>query len=82
MITIYKIEHCPYCKRVEDWVKENIPSVPIKWVLEPSMHDQRKQTIAVSGQSFVPTMKDDETKTVIADDDEEIIQYLKKKFNK
>jgi len=46
------------------------------------MHDQRKQTIAVSGQSFVPTMKDDETKTVIADDDEEIIQYLKKKFNK
>lgn len=82
MITIYRIKHCPYCQRVEDWINTNIPKAPIKWVVEPDTHEQRKQTIAASGQSFVPTIKDEENGTVIADDDEKIIQYLKKKFNK
>lgn len=82
MITIFRIKACPYCKRVEDWVSKNIPNVNINWVIEPDLHELRKQTIAASGQSFVPTMKDEENGIVIADDDEAIIQYLKKKFSK
>lgn len=81
MITIYQIEGCPYCERVREWVKTNIPDAPVTFITEPSAHEKRVRTIAVSGQAFVPTMKDEETGVVIADDDEGIIKYLASKFN-
>jgi len=82
MITIYQIKGCPYCERVREWVEANAADKPIIFVTEPLEHEKRKKTIAVSGQAFVPTMKDEETSTVIADDDEKIIEYLKNKFKK
>lgn len=83
MITIYQIKGCPYCERVREWVEENLPKgSPITFVTEPPEHPKRTKTIAVSGQAFVPTMKDEETGVVIADDDKGIIEYLKEKFIK
>lgn len=81
MITIYQIVGCPYCVRVREWVETNAADKPITFVTEPPEHEKRVRTIEVSGQSFVPTMKDEETGTVIADDDERIIKYLALKFN-
>lgn len=80
MITIYQAEWCPYCKHVRDWIAENLNGVPITFVSQPHTREERKETIEVSNQTFIPTMKDDETGTVIADDDDKIIEYLKKKF--
>lgn len=80
MIIIYQIIGCPYCERVQKWVEANAADKPITFVTEPPEHEKRVRTIAVSGQAYVPTMKDEETGVVIADDDEKIIEYLKKKF--
>lgn len=80
MITIYQAEWCPYCKNVREWISENLHGVPIVYVAQPHDRNKRTETIKVSGQAFIPTMKDDETDTVIADDDEKIIEYLKDKF--
>lgn len=81
MITIYQIRGCPYCERVREWVRENLSKdAPVRFVTEPPEYDKRTKTIEVSGQAFVPTMKDEETGMVIADDDDGIINYLKKKF--
>lgn len=82
MITLYQAEWCPYCKHVRDWISENLNGIPIVFVSQPHDREKRKETIAVSGQPFIPTMKDDETEVVVADDDEKIIDYLRKKFDK
>lgn len=82
MITIYQAEWCPYCKHVREWIGENLNGIPITFVSQPHAREERKETLEVSSQAFIPTMKDDETNTVIADDDDKIIEYLKKKFNK
>ena len=82
MITIYQAEWCPYCKNIRDWISENLNGIPIIFVSQPHDRKDRKETIEVSDQSFIPTMKDDKTGVVIADDDKKIIDYLKKKFHK
>ena len=82
MITIYQAEWCQYCKNVREWISENLHGIPIVYVSQPYDRAKRKETWEVSNQPFIPTMKDDETGTVIADDDEKIIKYLQKKFKK
>ena len=82
MVTIYQAEWCPYCKHVREWIGEQLNGVPLVFVSQPHNREERTETIEVSGQAFIPTMKDDETGTVIADDDDAIIEYLKKKYKK
>lgn len=82
MITIYQAEWCPYCRNVREWISENLNGIPLIFISQPHNRADRKETVEASGQAFIPTLKDDETGTVIADDDQKIIEYLKKKFNK
>lgn len=72
---LYVLRSCPYCIRVLRWLEER--DLPVQIVDVPFAHSQRVDLRAVSGQTYVPTLVDGET--VIADDDEAILEYLKEK---
>lgn len=82
MITIYQAEWCPYCKHVREWISENLNHVPVTFISEPHNKPERKDLIEMTGQNGIPSLVDDETQTVIADDDDKIIEYLAQKFVK
>ena len=82
MITIYQAEWCPYCKRVRDWISDNLNGVPIVFISMPHNKQERTLLIEASGQPGIPTLVDDETDTVIPDDDDKIIEYLEQKYKK
>lgn len=80
MIKIFQAEWCPYCKRVRDFIADNLNDVPLIFISVPHDREKRAMLKEASGQVFVPTLIDEETKTIIPDDDEKIIEYLGKKF--
>jgi len=82
MITIYEASWCPYCIRVREWISDNLIGVPIVFIAMPRDKAKRQELVEVSGQPGIPTMVDEETNTVIPDDDDKIIEYLSKKYNK
>lgn len=69
---LYISRTCPYCIRVTEFLKGR--DIPVELVDVPRMHSQRTELQEVSGQTFVPTLVDGDT--LIADDDDAIIQYL------
>ncbi len=78
MITIYQAEWCQYCKRVRDWISDNLNDIPLIFISVPHDRSARVKLKEISGQVFVPTLIDGET--IIPDDDDKIIEYLEKKF--
>lgn len=72
---LYVLRSCPFCIRVLRWLEGR--DLPVQIVDVPFAHSQRADLRAVSGQTYVPTLVDGET--VIADDDEAILEYLKEK---
>lgn len=80
MIKIYQAEWCPYCKKVRDWISDNLNDIPLIFISVQHDREKRVNLKKASGQVFVPTLIDEETKTIIPDDDEKIIEYLKSKF--
>lgn len=78
MITIYQAEWCQYCKRVRDFIADNLNDIPLTFISVPHEHSKRTKLKEASGQTFVPTLIDGET--IIPDDDDKIIEYLEKKF--
>ncbi|OGY27656.1 MAG: hypothetical protein A3F33_02175 [Candidatus Woykebacteria bacterium RIFCSPHIGHO2_12_FULL_43_10] len=82
MLKLYQSEWCPYCKNVRNWIAENLNEVEIVYISQPHDRSARKQVLEVSGQAFIPTLLDAETGTIIADDDQKIIEYLAQKFGK
>ena len=46
----------------------------------PHQKSERIQLIEATGQNGIPSLVDSETKTVVKDDDDKIIEYLEKKF--
>lgn len=79
MLKLYQAEWCPYCARVRakmtelgiDYICINVP---------PNKAD-RTELIEISGQSGIPTLVCEDG-TVIADDDDRIIEYLEKNYSK
>ncbi len=74
-MTLYNAQWCWYCERVRKKLGElgleyDIVEVPIR-------HSQRKDVIAISGQSSVPVLVDGD---VVLDDDDVIIPYLEKTY--
>lgn len=80
MVTIYQGEWCPYCKHVREWIAENLNDIPLIFVSVPHDRSKRTKLKQVSDQVFVPTLIDEETKTIIPDDDDKIIEYLSQKY--
>ncbi len=78
MLELYQFEECPYCVRVREKLSEMCLDFIARNV--PRKKEDRKMLIKVSGQNGVPTLVDGNT--VIADDDEKIIEYLEKNYSK
>jgi glutathione S-transferase len=74
-VKLYVLRTCPYCVRVLRWLEGR--NLPVQIVEVPSAHSARVELRAVSGQTFVPTLVDGDV--VIADDDDAILEYLKRK---
>lgn len=73
---LFVLSTCPYCLHVLREI--DVDSIPgLEVVQVPSNHAERTQVKEASGQTFVPTLVDGDT--IIADDDDAIIRYLKQK---
>ena len=35
MITIFEVAGCPYCKRVREWILENLLDIPVTFIAVP-----------------------------------------------
>lgn len=80
MIKLYQAEWCPYCRHVREWISEHLNGVPIIFISMPKNKEERQQLQKISGQSGIPTLVDEDAGIIIPDDDDKIIDYLKKKF--
>ncbi|MBT3412990.1 MAG: glutaredoxin [Candidatus Jacksonbacteria bacterium] len=77
-LEMYELEHCPYCIKVRNTLKE----MGIEYVSHsvPANRADRTEVEKISGQQFVPVLIDPNTDTMIADDDDKAIEYLQKTY--
>lgn len=79
MLKLYQSEWCPYCARV----RAKMTELGINYICinVPQAKSDRKELIEISGQAGIPTLVCEDG-TVIADDDDKIIEYLEKHYRK
>ena len=79
MLKLYQAEWCPYCARV----RSKMTDLGICYinVNVPRSKSDRKELIELSGQSGIPTLVCEDG-TIIADDDEGIVNYLERDYAK
>lgn len=70
-LTLYHVHWCPDCAEVRD--KLDSLGLPYESVVVPDFRPMRKQVFEVSGQYFVPVLKDGET---VLTETDEIVAYL------
>ncbi len=75
-IVLYQAEWCPYCARVRSAMTDLL--LDYRVVNVPREHSQRTVVQELFGTTGIPSMIDGDVK--IADDDDAIITYLKKKY--
>lgn len=75
-IVLYQAESCPYCARVRQALTDLL--LDYKIVNVPHHHADRTLLKELFGVTGIPSMIDGEIK--IADDDDAIIAYLRKKY--
>ncbi len=75
-IVLYQAEWCPYCARVRSVMTDLL--LDYRVVNVPREHSQRTVVQQTFGTTGIPSMTDGDVK--IADDDDAIIAYLKKKY--
>lgn len=79
MLKLYQAEWCPYCARVRSKMSElGITYINVN---VPRAKGERKELIELCGTSGIPTLVCEDG-TVIADDDDAIIEYLEKNYSK
>jgi mycoredoxin len=76
-VTLYHVNWCPECQVV----RAKLDKLAIKYesVTVPDRHSQRTQVFEVSGQYYVPVLKDGDTVLTETDD---IISYLESKYGR
>lgn len=77
-IVLYQAEWCPYCARVRAKLTEML--LDYKCINVPHDHDERTVLKDVFGETGIPSMVDGDVK--IADDDDNIIKHLERKYGK
>ena len=75
-IVLYQAEWCSYCARVRRVMTDLL--LDYKIVNVPEEHSQRGDLAKTFGGTGIPSMTDGDVK--IADDDDAIVAYLKKKY--
>jgi glutathione S-transferase len=77
-IVLYQAEWCPYCAHVRRELTDLL--LDYKVVNEPEDHGARTNLKELFGTTGIPSMTDGDVK--IADDDDAIIEYLRKTYGK
>ncbi len=72
---LYNIDGCGYCAMVKDALTQM--NLQYEKIDVPLSHEQRKEVYDISGQTTVPVLVDGD---IILDDENEIIDYLKKTY--
>jgi glutaredoxin len=72
-VTLYALDGCPHCERVEGVLDENDVEYEIQWV-EPEF-SKRDEVRELSNQRGVPVLEDDERSVVMANTDR-IVEYV------
>ncbi|APX98230.1 glutaredoxin family protein [Natronorubrum daqingense] len=73
MVTLYRLEGCPYCEFVVDRLEELAVDYESVWV--EGLHSRRNEVKRLSGQRQVPVVVDDERGVTMAES-EHILEYL------
>ncbi|OJI06857.1 hypothetical protein BK004_01825 [bacterium CG10_46_32] len=78
-LELYQFEGCPYCHRA----REKLSEMELTYIIHtvPQAQSERTELIKITGgPAGVPTLVDPNTNTVIADDDDKIIEYLEQQY--
>ena len=71
MMTLYHVHWCPECQIVQEKLKEL--GIPYESVIVPDSRPMRSQVYEVSGQYFVPVLKDGDR---VLTETRDILAYL------
>jgi glutathione S-transferase len=76
-LTLYHVDWCPDCKVV----RQKLADLGLSYddVIVPDIRPMRKQVYEVSGQYYVPVLKDDET---VLSETHEILSHLNTHYAK
>lgn len=72
-LTLYSLDGCPYCEKVEEALDENGIEYSTRWV--EGLHSRRNEVKRVSGQRAVPVLVDEERGVTMAES-ENILDYV------
>ena len=75
-ITLYHVSWCPECDVVRRKLAEL--NLPYEDVVVPDLRPQRKEVFAVSGQYYVPVLRDGD---VVLSETDAILDHLERKAN-
>ena len=76
-LTFYHVEWCPECLIVRDKLEEL--GVPYESVIVPDMRPLRKKVFEVSGQYYVPVLKDGDK---VLSETSDILSYLETTYGR
>lgn len=72
-LTLYSLDGCPYCERVETALDDHGIDYDTNWV--EGLHSKRNEVKRVSGQRQVPVLVDDNHGVTMAESDN-ILTYI------
>jgi glutaredoxin 3 len=79
-LELYELEGCPYCAKV----KQKLDELDLEYEshMVPSSHDERTEVEAVSGQTGVPVLVDEEHGVEGMPESDDIVAYLEQTYGK
>ena len=77
-LTLYELEGCPYCAKVTSKLEEL--GLEYDSVMVPSAHSERTEVEAVSGQTGVPVLVDEDHDVEGMPESDDIVAYLEETY--
>ena len=76
-MTLYHVDWCPECEIVREKLEEL--GIPYDSVIVPDRRPQRAEVFEVSGQYYVPVLKDGDT---VLSETRDILEYLDRQHSR
>ena len=76
-LTLYHVDWCPECEVVREKLTDL--ALPYEDIIVPDVRTFRKQVFAVSGQYYVPVLKDE---NLVLTETRDILAYLDDRYGK
>lgn len=77
-LTLYELEGCPYCAKVKTKLSEL--DLEYESVMVPRSHGERTEVEAVSGQTGVPVLVDEEHGVEGMPESDDIVEFLEETY--